>query len=146
MTNAAVENPEHPAPHRQLAGTWKLGFAVLGAPLAWATEQIVNYVIVSHACAPGRGAAATDPDFGAVRLIDIAINILGVAVALAATITAWRIWRAVRREVEGDDQALVDVGEGRTRFIAMWGLAGGVYFTAAALTTTAALVLTPVCQ
>jgi hypothetical protein len=51
----------------------------------------------------------------------------------------------VKDEMEGDHFALIDVGEGRTRFMAMWGMLFSSGFLIAILFTTIASVMVPSC-
>ena len=138
-----THQPHHPAPHRHRA-TWTLGFALLAAPMAWLIQTSANYGLSSHACYP-----AAEPlhmmtaswQWPAV----LAINIIAILLAAAAALIAFGTWRRTREEAAGDAPEVLEAGEGRTRFLSLWGSLAGAGFTIATLFSLIALMGVPPC-
>ena len=113
--------PPHPAPARHEVSRFALGFGLLAAPLAWAVDELALYFIASRLCemktySVAEGLSrATSPLF-------IVISVVTFAVALAGTWVAYNSWKNSRHEKHGSGHTLVEIGEGRTRFLAMTGL------------------------
>ena len=117
----------HPAPRRHLASRAALWFGFFGAPFAWSLQELVNTPVVGHACFP-RAEPLRAPAFHATVPFAIAVSAVTAALALAALLAALHTWRAVQRGHEGEEPALLEVGEGRVRFMALAGiLLGGVF-------------------
>ena len=144
---AALQAGAHPAPHRAVVGVLALAFGVAGGPLAWGVHLVVNYGIASHACFPG--AVAAQPAAARRQAVcggscSASISI-AIAVAAAAALVSYRSWRATRREFAGRAGDLIEIGEGRTRFLALWGLLTGVGFLLAVVFDGVALWVVPLC-
>ncbi|MDQ2802823.1 MAG: hypothetical protein M3Y41_09110, partial [Pseudomonadota bacterium] len=58
---------------------------------------------------------------------------------------AWRIWRETRGERPGKTASLLEVGEGRTRFLALVGILMGLGFAIAIVFDTVVLLVVPLC-
>ena len=148
MANEAAALPAgaHPAPHRAHVGVLALAFGVAGGPLAWAVHLALNYAIASHACFPG-AAPRSQPPSGASGLwwLLLCNDLTAIAVAAAAALVAYRSWRSTRREFAGRGVDLIEVGEGRTSFLALWGLLTGLGFLLAVLFDAVALWVVPLC-
>lgn len=144
---AALQTVAHPAPHRRRAGLLALAFGVAGGPLAWGVHLVVNYGIASHACFPGAVPRSQPPSgVGGLWWLLLSIDLIAIAVAAAAALVSYRSWRATRRELAGRARDLVEIGEGRTRFLALWGLLTGVGFLLAVVFDGVALWVLPLCQ
>jgi len=135
------EDP-HPAPHRGRAARGELAFALAGAPLAWLVQLGGGFAAMTMACFEG-GERTVWPIAGAGTAILLSLAALGVALAAAGL--AWRLYRRTRTEAEGDHAQLVEVGAGRTRFLALWGLVLAAGFAAVILANGLALLLVPPC-
>lgn len=104
-----------------------LWFGLFGAPAAWSLQLLVNYALVAHACFPKSEPLAA-PVVGGLQAIVLGAGFAALAIALAAEATAWRSWRASRHESRGGHGGLLEVGEGRTGFMALGGvLVSGVF-------------------
>lgn len=68
-----------------VASTGRLLFAVLGAPIAWVVHFLGSYALVAVGCVAG---------WQGVRLSVGVGTAVAAAVALWATLAAWRGWRA----------------------------------------------------
>jgi len=135
--------PHHPAPHRHRAGP-ALGFALLAAPLAWLAQTSANYGLSSHACYPAAEplhAMIANWQWPAV----LAVNLTAIAFAALSGAIAFRTWRRTREEAAGDLCKLVEAGEGRTRFLSLWGTLTGTGFAIALLFSLIALMGVPPC-
>jgi hypothetical protein len=66
-------------------------------------------------------------------------------VCLAAAAAAYRGWRTISEESAGTGQPLIESGEGRTRFLALWGIMIGLGFFIAVAFDFAGLWVLPIC-
>lgn len=135
--------PHHPAPHRHKA-SWLLGVALLAAPLAWLAQTSANYGLSSHACYPA------DEPFLSMQAdwpwpTALAVVIFAIAISAAATLVVLATWRRTWREAAGDASDLIEAGEGRTRFLSMWGTMSNAGFTLALVFSLIALLGVPPC-
>jgi hypothetical protein len=75
-------------------------------------------------------------------------GIIALAVSLGALAVSWRNYDATRHEHEGADrseQNLIEVGEGRTRFLSMVGMIFSGSFFLASIFTLLGLFMVPLC-
>jgi hypothetical protein len=68
--------------------------------------------------------------------------VICLGMALAAVLLAANIWRTSGRR---DASAVIEKGAGRTHFLAMCGLAGGIGFAVSILFDTPGLLVVPLC-
>ena len=144
MSDHARFATRHPAPHRHKVSLFALGFGLAAAPIAWAAQTIFGYVLSSQACFPGdtpRGA----PRFTAAVPIATEINVIAILVAAVAAAIAYRSWRATRDESDGHVNRLVEIGEGRTRFLAACGILTSLGFLIAMMFSSLAILMVPLC-
>jgi hypothetical protein len=127
---------EHPAPARRDAALSALWFGFVGAPAAWSVQTLVNLSLVSHSCYP-RLTPLASPATGGVRGIAFTVSLVALAVCLAAAFVSWRTWWRTREEHQRGSgraqqhqpsSALLETGEGRTRFMALAGVLTSVTF------------------
>jgi hypothetical protein len=135
-----------PAPHRRRISIAALFSALLAAPLAWSAQLLVNYGLASHACF----AKETPSHFFRrgwewVGSATIAVNLACLAIAITAIIASLSIWRRTREEAPGGHESALDIGQGRTRFLAIWGVWSGVWFALQILFATVAIFWVPPC-
>lgn len=134
----------HAAPARHAVGKWALWFGILGAPGAWLVVQMFDYGAASQFC----GARSAEPAAQLVRATApsfLWLTGLAFLVALAGCWVAYRNWRRTRNEQSGSGHHLLELGEGRTRFMAMCGLVTSVSFSLAFLFTGAYMIVAPLC-
>jgi hypothetical protein len=143
-TRVTSTQPNHPAPHRGRVGLSVLFFGLLAGPFAWSGQLLVNYGLSSHFCYPDdTPLIALSKDLGWLWPFLIAIGVLALAISAAGTLVSLRSWRMTREEASGH---MVDIGEGRTRFLALWGmLTSGGFFLVVLLDFIALFVL-PLCR
>ena len=142
----------HPAPARGRAGLGALAFGLFGAPAAWSVQTLVNLPVAAHGCFP-RLAPLSAPAT-AVRGVVFAVSVAALVVCVAAAAVAWRSWARTRDEQqEGSGQgaehapesALLETGEGRTRFLALAGVLSSLTFLLVSAAHAATVLLVPPC-
>ncbi|HVW93765.1 MAG TPA: hypothetical protein VHB74_14320 [Devosia sp.] len=136
----------HPAPHRERAERLPLLFALCAAPAAWILQLLVGFAVTAYVCYPGEPRAALPSVPGWVQPVVIALNILGLAVAVLSFAVGLALIRATRGEHQARSGGIMDVGEGRTRFLATWSLFGTLVFAVALIANTFSLFLVPLCR
>jgi hypothetical protein len=140
MTESAVL---HPAPHRGLVRPGALAFAVCAAPAFWIAQELLGYGVSSVACYSDHPTVVRSAT--ALRGWLIAFDVVAIIAALAGGLVSWACWRAAREEKEGDHRRAIDLGDGRTRFLSLWGLIASVWFFFAIVFETISSVMGPLC-
>ncbi|HEX6860759.1 MAG TPA: hypothetical protein VF138_11250 [Caulobacteraceae bacterium] len=137
----------HPAPHRQQVSGWKQGVGVYAAPAAWGLQFLIGYSLAAYACHPGRMALADVPEgWEWTRLFALVVNIVAAGVALWAGLVALSVWRATRREKDERSTRVLEAGEGRTRFLGVWGMLTSFGFLIAIIFDTVMILGAPACR
>jgi hypothetical protein len=134
----------HPAPRRDVVPTRRLWFGIFGGPAAWALQTIVDYGLVSHFCFPG-DTPRRAPTFDALRATGIAVSVIVVVVTLLALAAAVGSWRATRHGHDAEHHELLEVGEGRARFMAFAGVLLSAVFLFAVLMNALPLITNAMC-
>lgn len=111
----------HPAPQRRRVNGFAILLGLTGAPAAWIGVSLVNYALTSEICA--RSGSSGLPWGGLLGL-----NLLGFAAALGALWISYDGWRRSHDEQSGEQQKTLEVGEGRTRFLALCGIVTSIGF------------------
>lgn len=146
MNNAVSASPRArqslPPPDRVALLT--LLFGVLGAPVAWGLQLVVNYGLASHICYVG-DTPRTMPIWRSAWTVILVLNVLAALLALASTALSYQRWQATRQEFHRNASEALEVREGRTRFLALWGVMTGSGFFLAILFNTIALFMVPQC-
>jgi hypothetical protein len=140
MSSADPRVSHHPAPQRQVLPRQSF-FAVFGGPLAWFLQLNADFALASNPCFINNERSIVphlSPDWTWRAMIVIAVAAL--AVALAATLVAWRAYRLTKEESSGDHD-LMEIGAGRTRFLALWGTCLGAGSALIIMTTLAFFAL-----
>jgi amino acid transporter len=146
MTQDAAMS-HHPAPLRHQVSLAEATFGITGGPLAWFVQLCAGYALATWPCFPSdhrmlipqSGYAWSFP-------LMVALLIAGVVVALAAFGVSWRTYARTRDEAGGNHRHLIEVGAGRTRFLALWGMLLGAGFAVATSLTAIAFLLVPRCD
>jgi len=142
--SATIDELAHPAPHRDQVGlTWLL-IAMFAPPAAWSAHLIVNYATASRVCFPDRVPHFT-PSVHWLWLLLIIIDIISLAISAFAALLAHRSWRATSEEMADHPSPIVETGEGRTRFLAIWGFFIGTGFFVAVIFDFVGLWILSVC-
>ncbi len=121
--------------------------SLAASPLAWILQLVASYGVSSHACRPGDAPRLAPPaaGWGGEELGLMVLNLACLALCLSAGAASFRAWRRSGREGPGGAAAALEVGEGRTRFLALCGLLAAGGFALAILFDTAMPLLTPPC-
>ena len=131
----------HPAPAVRAATPAALWFGLFGAPVAWSLQLLASYALVAHGCYPD-AEPMTMPVVPCLRTLVLGTGAAALAVALLAGGSAWRSWRTTQHE--GRQEALLEAGEGRTRFMALAGmLLSAVFVLGIVMNVVPVLLLRP---
>jgi hypothetical protein len=136
----------HPAPQRERASTFASAFGLLGGPLAWFVQLCAGYGLSSWSCFP-------KDERGLAPLVGVSwswptmvvLLVASVVIATAAFFAAYGNFRRTRDEGHGGHAHLMEVGAGRTRFIALWGMLLGAGFAVATVIDAVAFLVLPRC-
>jgi hypothetical protein len=119
-----------------------LGFGVIASPIAWALALYTLYAVGSRDCFPGTSPRATGQWNADWILLAIACGAL--LICIVAGLISVRSWRVSYRENPSAD-ALIQFGEGRTRFIAVWGAITSLLFGILMVASLIPLFVVPLC-
>ncbi len=134
----------HPAPHRDNVSATMHFWGLFTGPVVWGLQFVVNFALASHTCYPGATPLNT-PAWHSAWIVILLLNLLAAVLALAAAVLSYRHWQVTRTEHQGDAGHAIEAGEGRTRFLALWGVMTGLGFFVAILFNTLALFMVPEC-
>jgi hypothetical protein len=104
-------------------GLGPLWFGLLGGPVAWSLQLLVDYPLVAHYCFPD-AARRTVPTIDSLQILVIIVSVLALAVAIAALLTSLRSWRTSGGNFGRERVTLVEAAPppGRVRFMALGGI------------------------
>jgi len=146
MADIPAAPHHHPSPHRDRVSDAALLLALALGPASWAATLMLGYAAASHACYPADTPVATlPPGWNDLRGALVALDIACLGAALLGVGIAHRAWRATRAEKAGSPHALLDVGEGRSRFLALCGVLAGLGFALAIIFNIAVAAGVPAC-
>lgn len=134
----------HPAPHRHRVEFWVLLFGAAASPLMWMGHLWLSYGLSSRTCFPADMADA-GVSVGGLRGALLVFDAGAIVVSLIALVVSYRSWRATRAEAHGRIEHAVEIGEGRTRFLAIWGMISSLMFLGAILFAAIASIMVPLC-
>jgi len=136
--------PAHPAPARHVVPKWRLWFGLFGGPAAWSLQEIADYALNAHSCFP-RDVPLADPTFDPVRVVTAVVVVVALGVAAASLWVAYQAWRSTRNGAGRDDHHVLEVGEGRARFMAFSGVLLSSIFAFAVLMNGIPIATLPPC-
>ena len=143
----------HPAPARHDVSSGLLWFGLFGGPAAWTIQTLVDLAVTSHGCYP-RLFPLEAPILSSLRAIVVTVSLAALIVCIVAALAAIRTWGQTRHEHQSSSgagekhspsAALLETGEGRTRFLALSGLMTSVVFTIAVLAHTVSIFIVGPC-
>jgi hypothetical protein len=143
-TVAAHSSTPHPAPHRERTSVFWLWFGIFAAPIAWNLQLLIATAFSGHLCYPDQDPLGPEAGQHLSWVLGL-IDVLGIVLALIALAVASASWRRVRHEKGGGKRHLLDAGEGRTRFMAMLGIANSLLFLVALIFASLNLFFFPMC-
>ncbi|MBS3647820.1 hypothetical protein KEU06_04145 [Pseudaminobacter sp. 19-2017] len=135
----------HPAPDRQRVSSWALAVVLAGGATAWGLQICAISALTGAACAMGGevesgGASVSDWATTAASFV----NLVALAIAVLALIVSYI---AFRRTGPGSvEQGVVETGEGRTRFMAVWGIFANILFIVAIGFNTISVLWSGLCH
>jgi hypothetical protein len=135
----------HPAPHRRRIGLTSLLLCLAAPPIAWTAHLSANFVFADRLCFPGAVARVAAGILDRSPIVDYGPSAGALLICLIAAVTAYLNWRRTRGEKAGSHQTLIDVGEGRARFMALCGLFVGVGFAIATVFDSLSLFMARTC-
>ena len=139
MTTSQAQPREHPSPQRDRVGVTVLLVTLATGPFAWIVQLAGDYALASHACRPDDAPRPSPPISGwsGEHMALFGLNLVCLALCLAGGAVAFVLWRRSQREKSGDAPEVIEVGEGRTRFMAACGvMASGAFALAILFDTT----------
>lgn len=145
MTESAHSPAEHPAPHRTQASPLSLLTAIAAGPTGWIAQLIIDYGLSSYACFPRDAPLRQSPPWQGEHLLLLAVNLACLLLPVLGLVTALKSWRRTRYEKAGGAGTLLEIGEGRTRFLASCGMMSCLGFGLAVLFNTASALAAPAC-
>jgi hypothetical protein len=137
-------DPIGAAPETRSVRFVTLLFGACAAPIFWTGQLMLAYGVTAHVCYPGdhpQSLAAAGPLFAALMTFD-AVALIG---CVAGGLVSWRSWRRSMAGKAPGSSHVLHTGEGRDRFLAMWGLMSSLWFFAAILFNVIASVTVPPC-
>jgi hypothetical protein len=121
-------------------------FALFGGPLAWFVQMNVGFALASEPCfSDGERTVLPHfmPDWTWKAMI--AVTIIACAIGLLAALISWRAYARTQDEEAGDHRRVLEMGSGRTRFLALWGVMLGAGAAIATALTAVAFFVLPRC-
>ena len=142
--HAALES--HPAPHRERVSLAAISFGLLAGPTAWFLQLCAGYALASSPCFDdGVRGSGTVPGYEWTGSALIVVSVLAVVIALAALLVSRRSLEITREELEGGHHELMEIGAGRTRFLALWGVCLSAGAAVPIIATAFAFAVLPRC-
>ena len=136
----------HPSPHKGRTSTIALIFGFAGGPIAWTGQLLVSYGLTSYACYPGPvPRSSIPPGWNFLSPGLTVFSVITLVIALAAFAVAYRDYTRTRAEMQGEANDLLEIGHGRSRFIALCGLITAAAFAMIIVFDTLSLYLVPPC-
>ena len=135
-------DPAGPAPETRSVKFRTLLLGASAAPIFWLGQLMLEYGVTAHVCYPGdhpQSLAASGALFTALMAFDA----IALIAPVAGGLVSWRAWR--RSAADTDHRHVLHTGEGRDRFLALWGVMSSLWFFAAILFNVIASVTVPPC-
>jgi hypothetical protein len=146
MTDTTITRAAHPAPHRHRISIRPLLLGLFGVPFLWGIRLVANYALANQFCFHGAARRYELPDtLGWIWPTMVAVDMLTILAGLATALVSYRNWRITAEERAAPNSLLIEIGEGRTRFLSLWGLLVSSLFILAAIFDLIALYVIPVC-
>jgi len=132
----------HPSPARHRANPFLLALALGAPPAAWLAQLLLAFAPASYFC--WFGVPAPPPAW--LGPLAATANLLAIVVAIAAFAAALTIVRQTGHEHGHSTGGVIEIGEGRTHFLAVWAAFVAVVFAIATLANTFSLHLVALCR
>lgn len=140
-------NVGHPAPDRGRVSPATLIVGLGGAPLAWSLQLTAMVSLAGAVCSAGDGPTGNAPAPEWIHPMLIVINLAALAIGALALYVAWSAFSSTPGDKDSTHKAggIMDAGEGRTRFLAIWGIWTSVLFLCAMGVNTIAVFWVGLC-
>ena len=135
-------DPTGAAPETRSVKFITLLLGACAAPIFWQGQLVLGYGITAYACYPGDHPVMPRLTGALVTALMI-FNVVALAACAAGAFVSWRAWRTVREA--GGHRHTLHTGEGRDRFLAMWGMLSSLWFFFAILFNAIASLMVPPC-
>lgn len=135
-------DPVGAAPEARTISFLALLFGCAAAPIFWTGQLMLGFGVTAHACYPGDHPVAFRQP-GALFTAMVVFDLVALAACAAGALVSWNSWRQVRQP--GGPHHTLHTGEGRRRFLAMWGMLSSAWFFLAILFNTIASLVVPPC-
>jgi hypothetical protein len=136
----------HPAPQRHAVAFGGTVFVLGAAPTAWLVQLLGAFAATSYLCDPGQPYPLVTAVPSWLQPTVSAVNILALAIAIAGIATGFTLYRRTAGEHQQRSGNLLDVGEGRTRFLVTFGMFSSAAFSVAILANTFSLFVIQLCR
>ena len=173
--DGAPHGAGHPAPQRGNVSNAALWFGIFAAPAAWSVQSLVNFGVAAHACYPGLYPLAAPNVGGTWTLalvVSVLAVAVGTGAGFFAyrewTRSRGEVGGSADHALQGSQQgggsgggagagahavshgtanvrSALEIGEGRTRFMAMSGILTSITFVVGSLLHAIALFMVPSC-
>jgi len=137
MTAEPASLTNHPAPRRDQVSAFESVFGLLGGPGAWFAQLCAGYAMASWPCFPHEEHhILPEAGYAWTWAAIVAVSVVAIGISFAAFAVSRRTYKRVH---------LPDVGSGRTRFLALWGMVLGASFAVGTAMTLVAFFVLPRC-
>lgn len=137
---------EHPAPNRKAVGSWALMLPLFGSVFVWGIHFLLNVTLAIGKCFSAYGAPMSPvAREGGVWTALLINNFVTVVILVAATVLSLRNWNVAGGEKNQRHSLLLDIGEGRTSFLAHWGILVSGGFLIVTIFDSIVIFLVPLC-
>lgn len=137
---------QHPAPDADKLSTSTALIMLFAGPLAWFLQLCGSFVLLGWPCFPMMERLGQPMlHYGWTRPAAAVLLLIAFAAAVAAGLLSLRKLREVSDEKEGGHRELIEIGHGRTRFTAMWGVILSFSFAIVIVLTAVPFLLVPRC-
>lgn len=114
------------------------------APFAWALQVLIGYGLAAYACYP-TDAALGQPLWSHLRTFVGTASVLLWILLVVGCVVAWSNWKATQHGSDAQPHQILHSGVGRSRFMALCGVAVSALFAIALLFTSVGILWVPDC-
>jgi hypothetical protein len=136
----------HPAPARGRIGLWTLFLGLGGTPVVWSLQLVGISSIAGIACIAGDGPKPSPPDVAWANAALIVVNLAALVAALIALAVSYRNLHRTGQEISEGSGGVMEAGEGRSRFLSVWGIWTGILFMLAIAFNTLSVFWVGLCE
>jgi hypothetical protein len=136
----------HPSPYRDRFPIYVLLLPLFVPPVLWAVQLSVRYALIATACFPHHAPVTAPTAHGGISwIVAVAVALSSLLVMLGLGLLSLRIWRKGGSESGHPRRLLLDIGEGRTSFLAHWGIYVSFGFLVVTIFDSLPLIGVPLC-